>query len=50
MEDAVRGLADALLAEQLGPDPRHVDSSDTEALRVALRRVPPDFLDRVLAL
>ena len=48
--DAVRALAEALLAEQLDLDPRqHSDNPDTEALRVALRRYR-DFLERVLAL
>lgn len=48
--DAVRALAEALLAEQLDLDPRqHTDNPDTEALRVALRRYR-DFLERVLAL
>jgi hypothetical protein len=48
--DAVRALAEALLAEQLDLDPRqYSDNPDTEALRIALRRYR-DFLERVLAL
>jgi hypothetical protein len=48
--EAVRGLAEALLAEQLDLDPRqHSENPDTESLRVALRRYR-DFLERILAL
>jgi hypothetical protein len=48
--DAVRALAEALLAEQLDLDPRqHSENPDTEALRVALRQYR-NFLERVLAL
>jgi hypothetical protein len=48
--DAVRALAEALLAEQLSLDPRkRVENPDTESLRIALRGYK-DFLERVLAL
>jgi hypothetical protein len=48
--DAVRALAEALLAEQLNLDPRkRAENPDTESLRIALRGYK-DFLERVLAL
>jgi hypothetical protein len=48
--EAVRQLADTLLAAQAELDPfRGTDRVDTEAMRVAMRRYR-EFLDRVLAL